>query len=228
MRFVRNMTSSERRLGFDDSALTAFDEVLCPKIRGTVAAVKALHSLRNSALASGFDLIPCSGWRSFERQAAIIDAKWNGLRPVLDADEHHISLDGLSPEEKLQAILRFSALPGFSRHHFGTDFDIYAANLLPKGQKLELTAREYADGMYFHEFGIWLEANLERHGFIRPFTGFGRCAPEPWHISYISEAECFIAGFDLEAGIEALKKLNFPWSEVACAYARGHFTELFS
>lgn len=222
------MTDSERRLGFDDSHLVAFDEKFCPGIRGTPAAVGALAALRRAALDAGFDLMPCSGWRSFERQAGIIDAKWNGTRPVLDANEKPVSIALLAPADKLREILRYSALPGFSRHHFGTDFDIYAANLLPSGQRLELTAHEYDRGMYFHDFGVWLSSSLERFGFVRPFTGLGHCAVEPWHISYFIEAERCVAGFDLEAGIRAIAALNLPWSEVACAYVREHGEELFS
>ena len=41
-----------------------------------------------------------------------------------------VVLAHLSPLEQLQAILRFSALPGTSRHHWGTDLDVYDAAVI--------------------------------------------------------------------------------------------------
>lgn len=221
------MTGSKAQAG-SAAGLIPFDEALCPGVLGTRRAVAALHALRDDAMLYGFDLRPCSGYRSFERQAAIIDGKWCGRRPVLDENESPMDVSVMSPEKRLCEILRFSALPGFSRHHFGTDFDIYAPNLLPEGYKLELTACEYAPGSCFYELGLYLEANLSRFGFIRPFTGKGHCAAEPWHISFFPEAECLIAAFDLKTALAALDALDVPWSKTACEYAKAHFASLFS
>jgi len=52
------------------------------------------------------------------RQAEIWNAKAAGLRPVLDANEQPIDTGTLSERELVFAILRWSALPGASRHHW--------------------------------------------------------------------------------------------------------------
>ena len=43
-------------------------------------------------------------------------------------------------------ILRWSALPGGSRHHWGTEIDIFDPDLLPQGQSLQLEPWEYESG----------------------------------------------------------------------------------
>ncbi len=62
------------------------------------------------------------------------------------------------------AILRWSALPGGSRHHWGCDFDVYARNLLPPGTQLQLEPWEYLEGHQL-AFYQWVEANLDSFGF---------------------------------------------------------------
>ncbi len=155
-------------------------------------------------------------------------AKLEGSRPILDADEHPVDTRGMTLAQKLEAALRFSALPGFSRHHFGTDYDIYAQNLIPAGGWLELTCREYDEGMYFHIFGIWLSSHLEQFGFARPFGGRGGISREPWHISYLSEAEQCLAAFSLERALRALDESGLYWSKEARAFASSRFPALFS
>lgn len=198
------------------------------RILGTPGAVQAFLRLKEAARADGYEVKACSGWRSFERQAAIVGDKLALRRPVLDASERPIDISSLPLVQKLEAALRFSALPGFSRHHFGTDFDIYPENLLPRGYALQLTCAEYAQDGCFYPFGRWLAQNLERFGFLRPFSGAGLVGREPWHISYFPEAECCLAQFSLDEGKSALRASGLPWAEAACAYADAHFPRCFS
>ncbi|MGN0909746.1 MAG: M15 family metallopeptidase [Succinivibrio sp.] len=223
---MANTPWPERCSGLDGSFCATSEEF--PGIAASAGALKALSDLRADALSSGFDLRACSGWRSFERQAAIVTQKLEGKRPILGADEKPVDASRMDLAGKLEAALRFSALPGFSRHHFGTDFDIYAANLIPQGGRLELTCREYDEGMYFHEFGKWLSGALERHGFARPFTGRGGISREPWHVSYLPEAEQCLAAFSFERSIKALEDSGLFWSALAVEFATRRFPALFS
>ena len=95
--------------------------------------VSPFTELRAQAAEQGFDLQICSGFRSFERQLHIWNGKLSGLRPVVDRAGNSIVLETLSPWQQIQAVLRWSALPGASRHHWGTDFDIYDAAAMPEG-----------------------------------------------------------------------------------------------
>ena len=114
--FLENGQSAERK-----SNILVHQHVLRP-----------FSLLRSAAANEGFDLRICSGFRSFQRQRLIWNEKLSGLRPIFDNEGKPVILDQLSDWQKLQAVLRWSALPGSSRHHWGTDFDVYDARTLQK------------------------------------------------------------------------------------------------
>ena len=84
-------------------------------------AVNAFLAMQQAAREAGFDLQPASTFRDFDRQLAIWNGKFCGQRPVLDKDSRPIDVAPLSAAERCEAILRWSALPGASRHHWGSD-----------------------------------------------------------------------------------------------------------
>ncbi|MBP1132437.1 LAS superfamily LD-carboxypeptidase LdcB [Serratia sp. PL17] len=149
------------------------------------AAVAAFLAMQQAALEAGFTLQPASTFRDFERQQAIWNGKFCGERPVLDKDSRPINITPLSAAERCEAILRWSALPGASRHHWGSDLDVYDPSLLPAGQKLQLEPWEYEQGGYFYPLNQWMTDHMAEFGFYRPFTEEGDgVAVEPWHLSY--------------------------------------------
>ncbi|MDO6705251.1 M15 family metallopeptidase [Photobacterium sp. 1_MG-2023] len=150
----------------------------------------ALAALQQAASKAGFELTLASAFRSFDRQMLIWNNKFQGLRPILDSNSQPLDPDSLSDEAKIHAILRWSALPGASRHHWGTDIDVYAANCLPEGEKLQLEPWEYEGDAHQARFNDWLSANITRYGFYRPYAvDLGGVAAEPWHISYFPISE---------------------------------------
>lgn len=145
----------------------------------------ALLALQAEAAREGFMLEVGSGFRSFARQLLIWNAKARGERPVLDALERPLQLAALTPLERVHAILRWSALPGASRHHWGTDLDVFDRAALPAGAAFEMRAEESAPGGPFAPLHAWLDANLHRFGFFRPYAEErGGVSPERWHLSY--------------------------------------------
>lgn len=152
------------------------------------AAAEALACLQRDARAAGFELSVASAYRSFDRQLAIFNAKARGERPVHDDAGCAVDLQALSDGQRLHAILRFSALPGSSRHHWGTDLDVYDARAMPAGYKLQLSPAEVAPGGLFDELHCWLDQRMAEqasHGFYRPYgIDRGGVAPERWHLSY--------------------------------------------
>ena len=76
---------------------------------------------------------PASSFRDFERQQLIWNCKFNGERKVHDDEGNLLDLALLDDWQKAQAILRWSALPGGSRHHWGTEIDIFDPDLLSQG-----------------------------------------------------------------------------------------------
>ncbi|TDB63192.1 M15 family metallopeptidase [Photorhabdus khanii] len=148
-------------------------------------AVKSFLSMQQAAANAGINLQPASTFRDFQRQQAIWNGKFRGERPVLDENSQPIDITQLTEGELCQAILRWSALPGASRHHWGTELDIYDPTILPENQKLQLEPWEYENGGYFEPLTHWLTENMAHFGFYRPFVGKrDGVAYEPWHISY--------------------------------------------
>jgi LAS superfamily LD-carboxypeptidase LdcB len=153
-------------------------------------AIAAFLSLRRAALADGFDLVPQSSFRDFSRQLAIWNGKFSGARPMQDASGRPIDTRDLSPEQRIDAILLWSALPGASRHHWGTDVDLIDGRAAAQGYQPRLTAEEFAPGGPFAALGEWLLANAARFGFFRPYRGvLSGVQPEPWHFSFAPIAE---------------------------------------
>ena len=147
-------------------------------------------NLRRAAQADGFDLTPQSSFRDFARQLTIWNGKFSGQRPMVDACGRPLDVHGLSASERVEAILLWSALPGASRHHWGTDVDLIDARATPPGYRVGLTPEEFAAGGPFAPLGEWLEANAARFGFFRPFRGvLSGVQAEPWHFSFAPVAE---------------------------------------
>ncbi|MDD7426499.1 MAG: M15 family metallopeptidase [[Actinobacillus] rossii] len=151
-------------------------------------AVRAFQSLQKSAVENGFNLQPASSFRDFQRQQLIWNGKFNGERKVHDDQGMALDLTVLSDWEKLQAMLRWSAMPGASRHHWGTEIDFFDPDLLLQNQGLQLEPWEYEKGGYFAELSAWLMDNLAGFDFALPFMQSEQqieVGREPWHISYL-------------------------------------------
>jgi LAS superfamily LD-carboxypeptidase LdcB len=175
---------------------------LTGQVRTHIAAVSdpacSLHenvvapflNLRRAALADGFDLVPQSSFRDFSRQLAIWNGKFSGERPMFDASGRPIGAAELSLQQRVDAILLWSALPGASRHHWGTDVDLIDARAIAPDYRVRLTPEEFAPGGPFAKLAGWLDANAPRFGFFRPFRGvLSGVQPEPWHYSFAPIAE---------------------------------------
>ncbi|MGL4830119.1 MAG: M15 family metallopeptidase [Vibrio sp.] len=147
-----------------------------------------LLALREAAFHAGFNLCIASGFRSFERQLSIWNQKMTGQKPILDEQSQPLEIATLSEKEKVLAILRWSALPGTSRHHWGTDFDVYDRDALPENTRLLLEPWEYLSG-HQNKFYQWLSANLEQFGFFLPYQHGQGVGFEPWHISHKQTAQ---------------------------------------
>ncbi len=151
-------------------------------------AAAAFARLQADARAAGFELAIASSYRDFDRQLAIFNGKARGERAVHDDAGAPVDLAALPAEQRLFAILRFSALPGTSRHHWGTDLDVFDAAAVPEGYRVQLTPQEVYPPGPFAPLHEWLDARMaagESHGFFRPYEqDRGGIAPERWHLSY--------------------------------------------
>lgn len=172
-------------------ALGLFTDHLVSISTGLLAdpdASRAFTALSRRAASEGFDLRPASAFRDYDRQARIVNEKWSGDRPVEDEAGRPIVRASMSDTAWLGAILRYSALPGTSRHHWGTDLDIWDAAAVEPDYALRLSPDEYvADGV-FSAMTQWMDELIvadDAEGFYKPYAiDSGGVAPEAWHISY--------------------------------------------
>jgi LAS superfamily LD-carboxypeptidase LdcB len=172
-----------------------------PELRSTLhhEAVAQAFALIEAARAAGIDLAIVSGFRDFDRQVAIWNGKFSGERPLLDRDSRLLSRVGLDEPARVNAILLWSALPGASRHHWGTDIDVIDRAAIPPGYRWQLAQQEFASAGPFARLNGWLAQNLHRFGFFRPYTtDRGGVQPEPWHLSYAPVAASALTALSLE------------------------------
>ena len=146
-----------------------------------------------------------SSTRNFDHQAGIWGAKWNGTRKV-----EGISLPQVypNPEKRAKKILEYSSMPGTSRHHWGTDFDLNSLN------NRYFTG---GDGLLLYR---WLLKNAYQFGFCQPYTA-GRNSgyqEEKWHWSYFPLASKLQEEWNQRYGTDPKKLLqngSFPGGEAA-------------
>jgi LAS superfamily LD-carboxypeptidase LdcB len=203
--------SFEYLTGRDDSCLQACwsGHLVHPEV------LEPLQQLRLDADAAGFELAIASSYRSYERQRFIWQEKLAGRRPLLDANERPLNIAEQTEEQVLWAMLRWSAIPGASRHHWGTDLDIFDARALQEqGLKLQLTVAECKQDGPLFDFHCWLDEylrSLSNPGFVRPYCqDSGGVAPEPWHISFKPVSNGLQQAYDFDLFQRLLSEDNLP------------------
>lgn len=141
----------------------------------------AFLKMREAADLDKIDLKIASATRNFVYQKNIWNNKWTGVTLINGKNLSKSISDSL---ERFKKILEYSAVPGTSRHHWGTDIDINDAN--PEYFETELGEKTYE----------WLIKNAPLFGFCQPYnqkdsnrpTGYNE---EKWHWSYLPLAKTF-------------------------------------
>jgi LAS superfamily LD-carboxypeptidase LdcB len=160
--------------------------------------VTAFEKFQSAAATAGFDLQIASGFRDYASQLKIWNEKALGKRVLLDDRGEALEYARLSPEKIVNAILRWSALPGASRHHWGTDIDVFDKKVTDGGYRLRLVPQEAEANGPFATFSRWLETEMAAHGFFRPYAvDRGGVSPEWWHLSYAPLSQSYYDAFDL-------------------------------
>lgn len=182
--------------------------------------ISAFLAMQEAAKNDGIILSIASGFRSFERQLSIWNRKFSGELAIKNQANEIIDITPFSPEEIINAICLFSAIPGTSRHHWGTDIDVYAENLLPQQATLQLEPWEYMKEGYFQPLTAWLKENAKRFGFYLPYNEYtGGVAQEPWHLSYAPIASVNQQYFNMDTMIKSIKQSEILGKEIILANA---------
>ena len=139
-------------------------------------AYRAFRRMWRAARKANIDLQIVSAFRSLDYQAKIWERKWQLLDTL--------------PVEKVKNILRFSSMPGISRHHWGTDIDI---------NNVEEAYFETEEGKQVYE---WLRQNAHEFGYFQPYTAYTSFRDagyheEKWHWSYYPTARKFSRAYGL-------------------------------
>ena len=154
---------------------------------------KAFVLMADSAKKSGIDLYILSGYRSFYSQKSIWERKWEKNSSTMDDSKN------------ANHILRYSSMPGISRHHWGTDLDLNSLN------------SEYFQSGEGAKVYQWLNANANHFGFFQPYTtkdkGRTGFETEEWHWSYypLSQGylDCYLQNDSIEDLITGFNGARF-------------------
>lgn len=198
-----NSLNTSQIMGLDSRHLQQIDaqHSLLPKV------IKHFKEMQQAAKRDGVDLQICSSFRDFNKQLSIWNRKWRGELPLLTLDDQVIEPNSLSDVDKIHAIMLWSALPGASRHHWGSDFDVFDQTQVQKrAHNFQLVPSEYEGEGPCAALYSWLHENSATFGFYLPYEHYvGGVAREPWHLSFKDIAEQIIQQFsinDLYAQIE--------------------------
>ncbi|MCP4753691.1 MAG: M15 family metallopeptidase [Proteobacteria bacterium] len=146
---------------------------------------EAFREMVNAAAEEGIMVHPFSSFRDFESQLRIWNLKYSGKRPLYAVDGKPMDFTQLTEREIVYGILGWTALPGGSRHHWGTEIDVIDSNAVPENYTVKLLPEETREGGIFFDLHTWLDENMVRFGFFRPYKRFqDGVFPEPWHLSY--------------------------------------------
>lgn len=148
-------------------------------------AYNAFLKMHNAAGKDGIELIIVSAFRDFDHQKRIWENKWTG-RQILSGNI--IATDIMDSEERAMEILKFSAMPGTSRHHWGTDIDMNSLN-----------NNYFASGRGMREYE-WLVDHAHKFGFCQPYTHKNEerqsgYEEEKWHWSYKPVSSVYLKYF---------------------------------
>lgn len=191
-----------------------------PELGSTLhpGAIAQFLAMQAAARDAGIELAIVSSFRDFERQLAIWNAKYLGARPLLDREGRALAHAGLDEPALIEAILTWSALPGASRHHWGTDVDVIDRAAVAHDYQPQLVAAEFAKNGPFARLDAWLAANMSNFGFFRPYTRPRKgVQPEPWHLSFAPLAGPALTALTLEVLGTALHDSRMLGSEAVRA-----------
>lgn len=133
------------------------------------------QAMYKAALKDGIKIQVVSGYRHFNDQLRIWNKKYSKYKN-----------QKLTEREIFKNISTYSAIPGTSRHHWGTEIDIIDANA-KKPLSGMLIPNNYLEGGVYENLYKWMIEFGEDFGFYLVYTnnqyrnGFKF---EPWHYSY--------------------------------------------
>ena len=156
----------------------------------------AYLAMRDSALKDGITLTIISATRTFNRQRQIWERKWNSQQSTVNSQQ---SVDTTLDISKVRSIMRYSSMPGTSRHHWGTELDFITT---------EIAYWNQGEGLRIYN---WLCTNAPKFGFFQPYTadpsrtGY---AEERWHWSYAPLSKPYLEAYTQQITAEDITEFS--------------------
>jgi len=180
-----------------------------PRFAAQPAVVSAFLDLRAAGARDGFDIEPISSFRDYKTQLRIWNHKFSGQKPLFSRDGVARDFSKLAEPQIVRHILEWSALPGASRHHWGTEIDVIDRTAITSGYRPQLLPQEVEPGGVFHPLHVWLDENIADYGFFRPYKRYqGGVFEEPWHLSYAPASLPAIGEVSVELLFDVTKAAN--------------------
>lgn len=166
-------------------------------------AYAAFQEMHAAAELDGINLKIVSATRTFGAQKGIWERKWTGATIV---EGQNLARDVADHAERATKILRFSSMPGTSRHHWGTDIDL---------NNLNNSYFESGQGKKIYD---WLTAHAHEYGFCQVYSPINEdrmhgYQEEKWHWSYLPLAQELLADYKAHVGYEDIS--GFKGSDIA-------------
>ena len=163
-------------------------------------AHEAFVAMQEAAAKEGIQIKVVSSYRSFERQAAIFERKF----------ERFTEVDGIEPLPAIDKIIEYSTIPGTSRHHWGTEVDVIDGSKPAEGDVL--LPEKFGPGGPYETLKKWMDENSEKFGFYLVYTDEPRRRGfkyEPWHYSYAPLSIPMLSSFRKKNILQLLERENF-------------------
>lgn len=157
----------------------------------------AFKKMQQAAFNEGIKIEIASSFRSFQHQKRIWDKKYN-----------YYKSQGYTEKKIIEKITQYSTIPGTSRHHWGTDIDVYQK--IEKLPKNILTPSNYSQKGPFFSLKKWMDENASKFCFELVYTsnpsrtGFKY---EPWHYSYAPISKKMLQLYSSKNCTDSISKL---------------------
>ena len=132
--------------------------------------------MHQAANKDSISIIINSGARNFYAQKSIWDRKWRAIKRKKKKDTSNLNIE--NKKIALEILLK-CAMPSTSRHHWGTDIDIFYQS-----------GNEYFDTLEGKKQYHWMKKNAHKFGFQQVYTDKNKTQrrgyeEEKWHWSYV-------------------------------------------
>jgi LAS superfamily LD-carboxypeptidase LdcB len=167
--FILSLLSFKSDTNITPEILIGKSSAILPLLKGDKIKLQAevydaLQKMIKEAKKENVHIKLISGYRSFNHQKRIWNRKFDKYRK-----------QGKSVKQCIEKITNYTAIPGTSRHHWGTDVDL---------------SDKYADGLNNNKrekFNQWMHKNSKKFGFYLVYTNDKNRTGykyESWHFTY--------------------------------------------